>query len=135
MPTDSLEQFYRSLVQSIPNVRNGRSVRNGYARGVGLQYGELRKWIAADPIYQEAIGLASGRTIQSEDNRMNIFLLIRFFLEQLPKGHIVEFGSYKGGSAIFMAKVCSILHPEMIVYAFDTFKGMPPTDEAIDKHC
>jgi len=112
----------------------GRNVRDGYRRGWGLQFGDLKSQIANDALYQEALALCEGRTVQSEDNRMNIYLLIRFYLENLPMGNITEFGSYKGGSAIFMAKVCQALHPEMIIYAFDTFSGMPETDAEIDAH-
>lgn len=115
-------------------VRKGRNVRDGYARGWGLQFGDLKAKIAADSLYQDALALAVGRTLQAEDNRMNMYLLMKFFLGQLPMGHIVEYGSFKGGSAIFMAKVCSVLHPGMQVYAFDTFAGMPETDRAIDAH-
>jgi predicted O-methyltransferase YrrM len=114
--------------------RKGRNIRDGYARGWGLQFGDLRARIAADPLYQEALELAAGRSVQTEENRMNIYLLIKFFLGGLPMGHIVEYGSFKGGSAIFMAKVCAVLHPEMQVYAFDTFAGMPETDADIDAH-
>jgi len=123
------------VFQHIPEgIRKGRNVRDGYARGWGLQFGDLRAKIAADPLYREALALASGRTVQSEENRMNLYLLIKFFLGRLPMGHIVEYGSFKGGSAIFMAKVCSVLHPGMQVYAFDTFAGMPETDSNIDAH-
>lgn len=114
--------------------RKGRNIRDGYARGWGLQFGELRKNIAADPLYQEALALAKNRTVQIEDNRMNIFLLLKFYCGRLAPGHVVEFGSFKGGSAIFMAKVCQALHPETQVYAFDTFEGMPETDREIDAH-
>ena len=65
---------------------------------------------------------------------MNIFLLLRFGFEGLAPGHIVEFGSYRGGSALFMAKVCKELFPETKVYAFDTFEGMPETDQKRDAH-
>lgn len=119
---------------SSDSIRNGRNVYDGHVRGVGLQFGELRKKVGADPLYQEALRLASGRTIQTEENRMNIFLLLKFFLGGLRPGAIVEYGSYKGGSAIFMAKVCSVLHPDTKVYAFDTFTGMPETDSKIDAH-
>jgi SAM-dependent methyltransferase len=115
-------------------IRRGRNVRDGYSRGWGLQIGGLRAKIAADPLYQEALALAAGRTMLSEENRMNIFLLLRFFVDRLPMGHIVEYGSFKGGNAIFMAKVCSALHPGMRVYAFDTYEGMPETDMAVDAH-
>ncbi|MFA7431444.1 MAG: class I SAM-dependent methyltransferase [Rhodospirillaceae bacterium] len=116
------------------DLRNGRNIREGYQRGWGLQFGDLRAKVAADPLYQEALKLAGGRTVQAEDNRMNLFLLLKFFVGKLPMGHVVEFGSFKGGSAIFMAKVCQVLHPQMQIYAFDTFEGMPETNAAVDAH-
>lgn len=123
------------IFNDIPvGLNKGRNVRDGYSRGWGLQFGDLRQKILGDPLYIEALGLAQGRTVQAEDNRMNIYLLLKFFIGQLPMGHIVEYGSFKGGSAIFMAKVCSALHPGMQVYAFDTFQGMPETDPNIDAH-
>lgn len=114
--------------------RNGRNVRDGYSRGWGLQFGDLRQKVARDPLYREAVALAANRTVQIEENRMNIFLLLKFFCGALAPGHVVEFGTFKGGSAIFMAKVCQALHPGMQVYAFDTFAGMPETDREIDAH-
>jgi hypothetical protein len=127
-------EFSKSLQATAPNFRNGRDVRDGHLRGVGLQFGALKQLIAGNSLYQEALGLATGRTIQFELNRMNMFLIIKFFMGNLKPGHIVEFGSYKGGSAIFMAKVCSVLYPDMKIYAFDTFNGMPETDDKIDAH-
>lgn len=115
-------------------MRRGRNVYEGTQRGWGLQYGDLRARVVSDPLYQEALAVAAGRTVVADENRMNIFLLLRFFLDALPTGHIVEFGSYKGGNAIFMAHVCRRLGSGMKVYALDTFAGMPPTDKAIDAH-
>lgn len=132
---DAMSQRELSYFSTIPtSLRNGRNIGDGYARGWGLQFGDLKKKIAADNLYQEALAAADGRTVQCEDNRMNIYLLLKHFLHKLDGGHIVEFGSYKGGSAIFMAKVCSVLNPNMHVYAFDTFEGMPMTDPSIDAH-
>ena len=118
----------------IRGVRQGRNVYDGYQRGWGLQYGDLREQIMNDPLYKEAYSVARDRTIMSEENRMNIFLLLRFFLEKIPFGHIVEYGSYRGGSAIFMAYVVSKLYPGMKVFALDTFEGMPQTDKNVDAH-
>ena len=70
----------------------------------------------------------------SEENRMNIYLLLRFFLGKIPFGHIVEYGSYRGGSAIFMAYIVKKLYPGMKVFALDSFEGMPPTDKNVDAH-
>jgi len=115
-------------------LRLGRNVRDGYARGWGIQFGDLRQKVLSDPLYREALSLASGRTILAEDNRINLFLLLKFFLPSLPPGNIIEFGSYRGGNAIFMAHVAQHLLPDVRVYALDTFAGMPATDASIDQH-
>jgi len=115
-------------------IRNGRNVSHGYARGWGLQFGNLRDQIRQDVLYQEASSLIAGRTIVTEDNRMNIFMIMKMFISDIPCGHIVEFGSYKGGTAIFMSYLAKKMYPGMKVYGFDTFKGMPMTDKKIDVH-
>ncbi|MGE3927416.1 MAG: TylF/MycF/NovP-related O-methyltransferase [Lautropia sp.] len=115
-------------------LRNGRSVADGYARGWGLQFGDLRAKVAADPLYVEASKLSAGRSIVSEENRMNLFLIIRFFLSRLPAGNIIEFGSYRGGTALFMSFLAARIRPDMMVYALDTFAGMPATNPEVDAH-
>ena len=89
---------------------------------------------AADPLYQKASRLARGRSVVSEDNRINLYLICRFFLERLEPAHIVEFGAYKGGNALFMASVASELSPGTSVYALDTYTGIPDADPSIDAH-
>jgi len=115
-------------------IRNGRNVYEGYQRGWGIQFGDLREKILKDPLYRQAFAVARDRTIMSEENRMNIFLLMRFFLSKIPFGHIIEYGSYKGGSAIFMAYVAKALYPDIRVFALDSFEGMPTPDKDIDAH-
>jgi hypothetical protein len=114
--------------------RKMRNIRDGYARGWGLQCGQFRESVREDPLYQEACKLALGRSVVSEDNRMNIYLILKYFLPYIPFGHIVEFGSYKGGNALFMAYVVDRLYPGRKVFALDTFSGMPETESAIDAH-
>jgi hypothetical protein len=114
--------------------RKMRNVRDGYARGWGLQCGRFRESIREDPLYQEASRLALGRSVVSEDNRMNLYLILKYFLPFVPFGHIVEFGSYKGGNALFMAYVVDRLYPGRTVFSLDTFSGMPETESAIDAH-
>jgi hypothetical protein len=115
-------------------VRKGRNLYEGYQRGIGLAFSDLGGRIAADPDFHRARALAGARTIVGEANLANIFLLIKFFLPRLPFGHIVEFGSYKGGSAIFMAALAQKYLPGVHVTGFDTFSGMPATDGAVDAH-
>ena len=112
----------------------GRSVFDGYARGAGLEFGDVAQSVQSDPLYLEAMRVATGRTIQGEMRRMNIFLLLKFFVPKLPPGDIIEFGSYRGGSAMFMAKCCAELGLDSTIWALDTFAGMPPTDKSIDAH-
>jgi len=54
-------------------------------------------------------------------------LLVKFYLPRLPFGHIIEYGSYRGGSAFFMAAIAAKYLPRTQVYALDTFAGMPQT--------
>lgn len=49
-------------------------------------------------------------------------------VEHVP-GFIVECGSYRGGTAMAMAAAC----PNKIVYAYDTFAGMPEVTQ-FDQH-
>jgi predicted O-methyltransferase YrrM len=116
------------------SVRKGRNLYEGYQRGIGLAFSSLGARIAADPDFHRARALAGSRTIVGEGNLANIFLLIKFFLPRLPFGHIVEFGSYKGGSAIFMAALAQKSLPGVQVIGFDTFSGMPATNRAVDAH-
>jgi predicted O-methyltransferase YrrM len=116
------------------SVRKGRNLYEGYQRGIGLAFWNLGTRIVADPDFHRARALAGSRTIVDDTKLANIFLLIKFFLPRLPFGHIVEFGSYKGGSAIFMAALAQKFLPEIQVIGFDTFSGMPATDRAVDAH-
>jgi hypothetical protein len=128
------EPYLPELKGMTTGIRHGRNVYEGYQRGWGLQFGGLREKVLADTVYKEAFAVARDRTIMSEENRMNIFLLLRFFLDKIPFGHIVEYGSYRGGSAIFMAYVVQKLYPGMKVFALDSYEGMPQTDKNVDAH-
>jgi Macrocin-O-methyltransferase (TylF) len=113
---------------------NGRNLKDGYIRGCGLQFGNIANLCAADPLFVRAYALTKGRTAVTDNNLLNLFLLIKFYLPRLPPGDIAEFGSFRGGSAIFMAVVAQELCPGTKVYGFDSFAGMPPTDARRDAH-
>jgi predicted O-methyltransferase YrrM len=99
---------------------------------MGLEFGKMADIVSMDPLYREACAISSGRSIMTEQRRMNIFLIMKFFLNRIPAGHVIEFGAYKGGNALFMAHVARKLYPDMKVYALDTFSGMPETDKSLD---
>lgn len=126
---------YLPVIKNVAKgIRSGRNIYEGYQRGWGLEFGTLKKNILNDPLYQQAYEVARDRTIMSEANRMNIFLLLRFFLINIPFGHIIEYGAYRGGNAIFMSYIAKKLYPGMRIYALDSFSGMPATDKNIDAH-
>ncbi|MDO8801346.1 MAG: TylF/MycF/NovP-related O-methyltransferase [Phenylobacterium sp.] len=69
-----------------------------------------------------------------EAKRMNLFLLLTDFFEKLDGKDVIEFGSYRGGNALFMAHVLKAVAPKARVYACGTYAGMPVTDAAWDLH-
>jgi hypothetical protein len=115
-------------------LRHGRNVYEGYQRGLGICSAELRKLIADDPDYLAALQAMADRSILDTEKTYNLFLLFKFFLPKLPAGHIIEFGAYRGGSALFMGSLAKKFLPGADVYALDTFDGMPTTDKEIDAH-
>jgi hypothetical protein len=114
--------------------RKGRNQYEGYLRACGLQFGNLAELCQKDKEFQHAFALTEGRTVLRPINLMNLFLIFKFCLPKLQRGHIVEFGSYRGGSALFMAYLAQRFLQNVNVYALDTFAGMPPTDRQIDAH-
>ncbi len=115
-------------------VRRGRNPGEGYARGWGLEFGDVRERLHDDPVYQACFALADERSLLSEHRQMNLYLLIKYFLGRLGGGNVLELGTYKGGSALFMASAMRAFLPEARIVAVDTFTGMPYSDRAIDAH-
>lgn len=118
--------------------RKGRSVYEGYQRGWGLAFGALAEKVEADPDFQDALSLARGRSILDRHRMMNLFLLMKFFVPRLAMlggpQHVIEFGSYRGGSAFFLARLAQRFCAGMRIFALDTFGGMPQTDHSADLH-
>lgn len=65
---------------------------------------------------------------------MNLFLVCKFYLPLIPVGNVIEYGSYRGGTAMFMAALFRRLGRATHVWALDTFCGMPPTRDDLDAH-
>lgn len=113
----------------------GRAIQLGHLRGWGLEFGTLEREIAGLPDFAEALELSRGRgSLLTLHKLMNLYMLIRLGLPELESGDIVEFGSYKGGSAIFMASLLRACGSKAKVFALDTYGGMPKTDAVRDLH-
>lgn len=116
-----------------PIVRKGRNVAAGNLRGWGLEFTDLLQYIATLPDFASAHSLASGRSLVTTPKLANLYLIMKCGLAAIP-GDIIEFGSFRGGSALFMAKLLQGWGSSKRVYALDTYEGMPPTDIEIDMH-
>lgn len=116
-------------------LERGRAIELGHLRGWGLEYGSLRDEVKEQADFNEALGLAHRRgSLLTPAKLMNLYLLIKFGLPTLGQGDIVEFGSYKGGSAIFMGSLLRSMDSTARVFALDTYAGMPQTDAVRDLH-
>lgn len=140
--SDWFEQAYNGYFGDLPENIRGRNLRGGYARGSGIEFSNFHKILyEKDKLWCEAMKIAttlhkSGqfRSITSEQKLANIYLILKYFWVEAPAGHIVEFGSFRGGSAAFMAYVIDKIAPGVKVFALDTFTGMPKTDPNKDQH-
>jgi predicted O-methyltransferase YrrM len=112
----------------------GRNIQAGYYRGWGLEYGEMSSIISSLSAYRDALAKARDRGCMLPENKLqNLFIIILFGLESI-QGDIIELGSYKGGSAVFMADLVKTFGRSTRVWALDTFAGMPATDPVRDLH-
>jgi len=103
---------YLPVLRKINNeLRGGSSVYDGYQRGCGLEFDELKTRVSEDLDYGFAAEIAKARSVLLLERMMNLFLLCKFFLPRLPFGHIVEYGSFRGGSAMFMAALAQRFLP------------------------
>ena len=116
-------------------VHHGRDLGAGYLRGWGLEFGKLyEERVEKDPLFRAALGYAIRRgTVVTRHKLANIFLILKYGWPAL-RGDVFEFGSYRGGSAAFIAHILRALNRSTRVYAFDTFEGMPETNAERDLH-
>ena len=75
---------------------------------------------------------AKQRTLVSPDRCWILFSLCRQSL--FIDGDIWECGVYKGGTAAMLAQLIHDHSPAKRLHLFDTFEGMPETDDAVDIH-
>ena len=114
--------------------RGGRNVAEGYQRGVSLEYGDIGKTLEQHPLFQKARVAAGDRSVLDYKRMQNLFLILSAFMDKLPFQNVVEFGSFRGGSLLFMGTILQELYPQAQIFGFDTFTGMPGTNDKIDLH-
>ena len=116
-------------------VHQGRDIGAGYFRGWGLEFGGTYDGrIKRDPLFRGALEYAMRRgTLVTLHKLANLFLILKYGWPAL-EGDIFEFGSYRGGSAAFMAYIVRALGRRTKIYACDTFAGLPATNRDHDLH-
>jgi macrocin-O-methyltransferase TylF-like protien len=116
-------------------VHDGRDIGAGYLRGWSLEFGgAYEQRVERDPLFRGALDYAMRRgTLVTRHKLANLFLILKYGWPNLH-GDIFEFGSYRGGSAAFMAYVVRALGRRTKVYACDTFEGLPGTNRDRDLH-
>jgi hypothetical protein len=131
------------VLESLPEVEGmervyekGRCLYDGYQRATPLKYGSLGDEVRRDPVFRKAIAAARLPDVCSmvlEVRFINLFILIKFFLRELGSQNIVEFGAYRGGSAVFMAMLLAEYYPDARILSLDTFAGLPELNRSVDR--
>lgn len=87
-----------------------------------------------DPLFQEIRSscMVSSRAAGYQDMLAHIYQSIVYIAERGLKGSFVEFGVYKAGTTVFLAKTLQRLNVDSKIYAFDTFSGFPPKKSLLD---
>jgi len=96
--------FMPAVPEMQRTLERGRYLYDGYQRSSSLKYGSLGDLVTRDPIYRKARAasrLPGVRSVVDEERFHNLFLIIKFFMRDLKSQNVIEFGAYKGGSAIF----------------------------------
>jgi hypothetical protein len=95
-------------------IERGRCAYDGYVRGTSLAHGNLAEQVWNDPLFRWALKIArlpQVKTMCTEARLMNLYLLLKFYLPKVKSQNIVEYGSFKGGSALFMAAILKEVAP------------------------
>ena len=99
---------------------------------------DIADWQLYRPLYspcfsdefQKYYSVVAPRTVVSPDRCYVLYVLLKQALN--IGGDVVECGVYQGGTAAMMARVIAENGRSKKLYLFDTFSGMPKTDEEHD---
>ena len=63
---------------------------------------------------------------------IHMYQSLQYIIRSNIEGYIVEFGTFQGGTTVFIAEVLRMLGDERKIYSFDTFSGYPPRGSPLD---
>lgn len=89
-----------------------------------------------DSLYEELISssFVSSRAFGYKNMLIHIYQCLTYIAKNKLEGNIAEFGVYKGGTTVFMARAVERLGIKAKIFAFDTFAGFPPRKSVLDMY-
>jgi hypothetical protein len=69
-----------------------------------------------------------------EHCRVHLFECLRNIAQRRLKGVVAEFGMFRGGTTIFLARAAQELGADVEIVGFDTFDGFPPPRHLYDMY-
>lgn len=87
-----------------------------------------------DKLFEDVLSslLAPSHAYGYRDMLVHIYQALQYLAHRRLGGAIAEFGVYKAGTTVFIAKALRQLGVEAKIYAFDTFAGFPARRSVLD---
>jgi O-methyltransferase len=87
-----------------------------------------------DPVFAEMVRSSAVKSKAGGYQHMlvHLFQALRYIAERGLQGHVAEFGMFRGGTTVFMAKVLAQFGHPARIFGFDTFGGFPPARSVLD---
>lgn len=127
-PADALQSLHEEL-RHFPENTEAKNLLNQLT----AQYPQFVSSQIEDSEFQDLLGIIRPYTMLSEARLYSLFTLAKRVCEENIPGNIVECGVAGGGSTALMAAVIKRYTKQpRLLYAFDSFSGMPtPTEQDV----
>ena len=89
-----------------------------------------------DSLYHDILSssVVSPRAFGYKNMLIHLYQSLVFIAKNGLMGNIAEFGVYKGGTTVFLARVVEKLGIKAKIFAFDTFHGFPERKSVLDMY-
>ncbi|MDE1765559.1 MAG: class I SAM-dependent methyltransferase [Thaumarchaeota archaeon] len=89
-----------------------------------------------DHLYHDTLSssVTSPRAFGYKNMLIHLYQSLDYIAKNGLKGDIAEFGVYKGGTTVFLARIVEKLGIKAKIFAFDTFQGFPKRKSVFDMY-
>ena len=89
-----------------------------------------------DKLYHETLDTStiSPRAFGYPNMLTHLYQSLLYIKKNNLEGDVAEFGVYKGGTAVFLARIIQSIGMKSQIFAFDTFHGFPKTRSVLDMY-